>query len=326
MDRLHIPIAGDRNLALVDLFDKRHAKKVLALLGQAYGGLPKSGRLTKEQDAFLNQAISELADGDHVISVRLALFAQMFKGKEWSPSALKEVGGATGVGIAFLDESFVAKTAPEDQRRHRIAAQRVLGVLLPEPGTTIKGAMRTRQELLKKSGYARRPEEFDQLMEVLDKKLRLVTPTEPVVESSDGQPKQSADGEKRYQLTHDYLVPSLRDWLTSKQRETRKGRAELRLAERSEVWNAKAENRHLPSLWEYLSIQLLTDNKNWSEAQRTTMRQAGRVHGIRSGVVSMAMATLIVAAFFVNRQIEDRQNENYARAPCNPLLQQIRLT
>ena len=50
-----------------------------------------------------------------------------------------------------------------------------------------------------------------------------------------------------YQLTHDYLVHSLRDWLTRKQRETRRGRAELRLAERSSLWNAKPENRHLPS-------------------------------------------------------------------------------
>ena len=36
-----------------------------------------------------------------------------------------------------------------------------------------------------------------------------------------------------YQLTHDYLVPSLRDWLTRKLRESRRGRAELRLAERT---------------------------------------------------------------------------------------------
>ena len=100
---------ADRNLAMVDLFDRRHAKKVLALLGQAYGGLPASGSLRKEQDAFLNQAISELAEGDHVISVRLALFAQMFEGKEWKPATLKAIGGATGVGVAFLEESFVAQ-------------------------------------------------------------------------------------------------------------------------------------------------------------------------------------------------------------------------
>ncbi len=37
-------------------------------------------------------------------------------------------------------------------------------------------------------------------------------------------------GEVRYQLTHDYLVPPLRQWLFRKQRETRRGRAELRLA------------------------------------------------------------------------------------------------
>src|SRR5262249_44718267 len=32
-------------------------------------------------------------------------------------------------------------------------------------------------------------------------------------------------GARYYQLTHDYLVPSLRDWLTRKQKETRRGRA-----------------------------------------------------------------------------------------------------
>ena len=61
-----------------------------------------------------------------------------------------------------------------------------------------------------------------------------------------------------YQLTHDYLVHSLRDWLTRKQRETRRGRAELRLAERSSLWNAKPENRHLPSALEWANIRLLT--------------------------------------------------------------------
>ena len=65
-------------------------------------------------------------------------------------------------------------------------------------------------------------------------------------------------GERYYQLTHDYLVHSLRDWLTRKQRETRRGRAELRLAERSASWNAKPENRHLPSALEWANIRLLT--------------------------------------------------------------------
>jgi hypothetical protein len=46
-------------------------------------------------------------------------------------------------------------------------------------------------------------------------------------------------------LTHDYLVPSLRDWLTRKRKETRRGRAELLLADRAAVWNARPENRFI---------------------------------------------------------------------------------
>ena len=89
-------------------------------------------------------------------------------------------------------------------------------------------------------------------------------------------------GGRYYQLTHDYLVHSLRDWLTRKQRETRRGRAELRLAERSASWNAKPENRLLPSVREWANIRLLTKKKDWTEPQRRMMKRAGRVHGLRT--------------------------------------------
>ncbi len=42
--------------------------------------------------------------------------------------------------------------------------------------------------------------------------------------------------EPHYQLTHDFLVPALREWLAAKQRETMSGRAELSLAERAALW------------------------------------------------------------------------------------------
>ncbi len=83
-------------------------------------------------------------------------------------------------------------------------------------------------------------------------------------------------------LTHDYLVHSLRDWLTRKQRESRRGRAELRLAERSALWNAKPENRHLPSALEWANIGFLTKKKNWTPPQRKMMKRAGRLHGLRT--------------------------------------------
>ena len=88
-------------------------------------------------------------------------------------------------------------------------------------------------------------------------------------------------GEKFFLLTHDYLVLSIRDWLTRKQRETRRGRAELRLAERSASWNAKPENRQLPYALEWANIRMLTKKKDWTDPQRKMMKRAGRVHGLR---------------------------------------------
>src|SRR5207244_13336753 len=95
------------------------------------------------------------------------------------------------------------------------------------------------------SGYAQQPWAFEALLRNLDAELRLVTPTAP-----EGMEKEAAlttADARYYQLTHDYLVPALRQWLTRKQRATVRGRAELRLAERAALWSARPENRLLPS-------------------------------------------------------------------------------
>jgi eukaryotic-like serine/threonine-protein kinase len=87
--------------------------------------------------------------------------------------------------------------------------------------------------LLDASGYANRPRDFDDLIRILDPELRLITPTDLEVFSSEGQ--STTPSGQFFHLTHDHLVHLLRDWLTRKQRETRRGRAELRLAERSSL-------------------------------------------------------------------------------------------
>src|SRR5262249_12029883 len=130
-----------------------------------------------------------------------------------------------------------------------------------------------------------------------------------------------------YQLTHDYLVHSLRDWLTRKQRETRRGRAELRLAERSSLWNAKAENRHLPSVLEWANIRLLTRKEGWTEPQRRMMRRAARVHALRG----MSLAVLIALGTWGGMEayghlrsaalVEALRTASTAEVP--PLIQQI---
>jgi serine/threonine protein kinase/formylglycine-generating enzyme required for sulfatase activity len=292
MQALEIRVLEGENSRLVDLFDPRHARKVLTAFGRAFGALPQLDRgLTKDQGAFLDQAVPGLAQDGKVIPVRLALFAEMVKGKPWTPATLKEVGGTAGVGITFLEETFSTLTAPAQHRLHQQAAQAVLKALLPECGTDIKGHMRSQQDLLHASGYASRPRDFEDLLRILDGELRLLTPTDPEgLEGASSKPRP-ADG-KFYQLTHDYLVQPLREWLTRKQKETRRGRAQLLLADRASVWNARPENRQLPALWQWCSIRWLTRQKSWTPPQRKMMRKATRHHALRGLVVGVILVLL----------------------------------
>ncbi len=294
MRELEIRLLEGQNSAAVDLFPIRHAEKVLTAFGRAFGVLPDGvGEPNLEQKQFLEQAVSGLAQEGKVVSVRLALFAEMMKSRPWTPASLKEVGGAQGIGAAFLEETFSASTAPPEHRYHQKAARVVLKGLLPESGSDIKGHMRSHAELLVASGYGNRPRDFEELIRILDSEIRLITPTDPEgKEEESGTPSQAQVGQRFYQLTHDYLVPSLRDWRTRKQRETRRGRAELRLAERAALWSVKAENRNLPAWWEWLNIRLLTRKRDWSESQKKMMRKAGRYHLSRGLAIAVCLLIL----------------------------------
>ena len=284
---LEVKFHGGDNAAVVDLFGEQHAQKILKAFGCAYDRI--ATKPTGDQSEFIQQAIQGLAEEGKVVSVRIALFADMLKEREWSLVTLHEIGGTEGVGVTFLEGTFSARTAPAEHRLHQHAACKVLKVLLPEVGTNIKGHMRSHEELLESSGYKNRPGEFNELLHILDGELRLITPTEPEGFQTESG---SEPGSKYYQLTHDYLVSSLREWLTRKQKENRRGRAELTLAERSALWIAKPENRHLPSLWEWANIRSVTEKNKWTAPQQKMMRRASRLHSLRFAIV----AALVLAA------------------------------
>lgn len=322
MKALEVGIVEGRNSALVDLFDPIHARKVLVAFGHAYGRLPDSlSQFSADQEAFVSQAVAGLAQEGKINCVRLALFAEMVKGKPWTPATLKQVGGTQGVGFAFLEETFHASTAPPHHRLHQKAAQAVLKALLPEAGTLIRGHMRSHLELQQASGYNNRLNDFDELLRILDKEIRLITPTDPEGKNFADEPAEYPGDEKYYQLTHDYLVTSLRDWLTRKQKETRRGRADILLAERATAWNALPESRHLPSFWEYLNILTWTKAAAHTPPQRRMLRVATRVHGIRWGLALMALlviGTIVVRSFLAQLAYEaaqkfenDRQRVTY---------------
>jgi serine/threonine protein kinase/formylglycine-generating enzyme required for sulfatase activity len=325
---LEVRLVEGENSAAVDLFPAAHARQVLATFGRAFGCLPDTeSQCGRAEQAFLDEAIASLAHDGKVVSVQLALFAEMCKNRPWTESTLAQIGGAEELGTAFLEESFQAEHAPPEYRRHGQAARAVLGTLLPARGTDIKGQMHSRAKLLAVSGCADRPHDFDELLEILDRELRLVTPadpegageisdfgtgisdldpaspplskgglggsaepisrpgpeitgTTPTGESQIRNP-QSSIRNASYQLTHDFLVPSLRRWLTRTQRETFRGRAELQLEERAADWALRPEPRQLPSLGQWLRIRLLTERRRWSAPQQSMMRAAARRHAWR---------------------------------------------
>jgi hypothetical protein len=303
-----------------------------------------------------------LTQDGKIISVRLALFAEMVKGKPWTAATFTDVGGTEGIGLAFLEETFSASTAAPEHRLHQKAVQSVLKALLPKTGTDIKGQMRSRQELLEASRYANRPSDFDELIHTLDPELRLITPTEERMkdegrrmngEQTDGETDradsspspQRGEGARRagegatrapeplltanhsplttghsplttdhspvgyYQLTHDYLIHSLRDWLARKQRETHRGRAELRLAERSGLWNSKPENRHLPTLWEWHGIRTLTDRRRWAQEERAMMQRASRFHLSQLTIAAVLVGLVTAAGFYTWNGVDRYQRE-----------------
>lgn len=323
MNDLEVTLVPENNLAVVDLFSVRHARRVLTAIGQAYGILPqKADEISEDQKAFINQAIKELSVDDRVIPVQLSLFAEMVKDKEWSPETLKTLGGTEGVGVKFLEETFNGRTASPHHRLHQRAARAVLQMLLPEGDTGIKGSMRSYEELLRASGYSEKLQDFESLMRILDGELRLITPTDPEGLDPDRRDAtSSAQNHDRYfHLTHDYLVPSLQQWLTQKRKETRRGRAELVLADRAASWNKHHSNRNLPSFFEWTAIQLFAGRRAKQE-HHLALRAATQYYGgrtfVAAGLLLLASMGVLTSVHTVRGMslVESLQSANYAGLP-----------
>jgi formylglycine-generating enzyme required for sulfatase activity len=304
---LEIPLVEGRNLELIDLFEPRHARHVLRLFGQAHGCLPADpAGMTAEQGAFLDEAVAGLTEEGKVVPVHLSLFAEMMKHRPWTPQSLKAGGGTQGVGLAFLQETFSAPTARPDRRAFEPAARAVLAALLPESGSNIKGRVRSQAELLTASGLHTQPRRFDRLLELLDQELRIITPTEAA-----GEPAKdvAANGAGRYyQLTHDFLVPPLREWLTRRQRETWRGRAELRLEQRAAQWTRSGrEDRFLPSPLEYARILLGVPLGPRRPEERAVMTAASRRYALMAALLLAAAGMVGWFLWDLNGRIQARR-------------------
>ena len=298
---LEIPLVEGGNSAAVEPFDAAHARKVLIEFGRASGRLADHpGPLDADAGLFLDQAIAGMTQPNGGITpVHLSLVAEMVRHRDWTPDMLRDLGGVEGIGLAFLEESFDSSSAPPAYRMHRKAAQAVLQRLLPIPTSVLRGGLRTARDLRAVSGYDDQPEEFAELLRILDHDLRLITPVDPDgAQDEEGPGLEIERGEACYQLAHDYLIGPIREWVERKERATRSGRARLRLALIAESWADRPSAHRLASPLELGGILWHTRRKTWSDVERRMIEAAIRHYLVR---VVAAGAALLVLGLVIHR-------------------------
>jgi serine/threonine protein kinase len=301
LQRTDLPVTDDSYRLFVDVFDRQHGERVLTLLGQGAGCLPQ--RLTTECRQFVRQAVQQLAGaGGTVDCARLSLLAFMLRRQQWTLKTLQSLGGLDGLGERFLSQSFTDAGADPVHRRYVTVARAVLGALLPNEGQDIRTQRVSRSSLEGVVQRVDRHADAGLVLRILDRELRLITPAEPDPTTSVVTPGETGNSAVRvpgYQLTHDYLVPSLRRWINAEQERTAAGRAELLLERRERLYRGKRERRQLPSLMEWAQIRWHVPRRRWTVPQQQMMSVAGAWHLVQSAIASTVLMILLFAGLLL---------------------------
>lgn len=321
MEMLEEPLSQDTNWAVLDLFSREHARKVLLAYGRALSTLP-SGALGREQSKFIDSAIDGLVEDGKIIPVRLSLLAEMLKEQPWVPATLNRFGGMGGLAEAFLTERLEGAAAHPLAKAHPQATRELLRLLLPDEDSRIRRPAVAKTELIDRVAGFVTPSTAEKLLEAFDSDLKLVSTgtanMDRTAESATlhtGSDHLLSDDEQRrhvhYQLTHDYLVPSLNRWLHRNEMQSLKGRARFRLRELARLYRVTPEKRFVPGPFEYMWLSLLTPSVDRNTAESELM-QRGRASFLRRFGLAAAMLTAVsVTAYSVERsrsrtQIIDR--------------------
>ncbi len=215
------PLAGRSEFSGGRSVSDQACEKVLVAFGQAYQVLPEGAvEPSPEQKQFVEQSHRRSRSrGGKVISVRLSLFAEMMKGKPWTPASLKAMGGRkVSAWRSWRRRSPPPVRPPQHRYPPKGRSCRPESRCSPKRGRTSRGTcvpatifwprpgMRhARKTSTTCCGCRRRnPVDFP------DRSEGKTNPDGSVHDSASSLPA----GVRHYQLTHDYLVPALRDWLT----------------------------------------------------------------------------------------------------------------
>jgi serine/threonine protein kinase/formylglycine-generating enzyme required for sulfatase activity len=303
MDQLDESLLQNQNFATIEAFGVSHGRKVLAAFGRAFGTVSQPTSVA--QEAFIDTAIDELASIGRLEPVQICLLSEMVKNKPWTTATLRELGGIQGLGIAFLEERLTGTSAHPMLRTNLEVVKQILHELLPADDTVIKPQACHQSVLLERLAGIASEETLSRLLHLIDTEVRLITPSSnPNVSVTSSSASSSKD--PAYQLTHDYLVPTIRKWLASQNTSTREGRAAEQLRELSVLWNAKPTRKRLPSFLEWATIRWYVPKKKWSLNESRLMNAAGRDFLARGTTITALLLVLVTGAWYWRKEALSR--------------------
>ncbi len=274
---LEITLVEHENFRTLDLFEPKHARSVLAAFGRAYGTIPAASE-TAENTLFLNEAVKRLTVDGKVICIHLVLLAETLKHKPWAIQSLGKGCELQHIGRDYLEMHLSSRSANPHHKFYEHEIREVLRGLLPSAGTDIRARFRAQSELAKAANLDAQSKQFMLVIEILEKELRLISAVDPVQKQGEGSSRnfqEPAESQSRYyQLTHDFLVPSVRSWLEEADRQTAAGRAQLRLQTLAESYGHTGDKRFLPTVLEFLSILRHVSLRKCDPGMRSVYRMA----------------------------------------------------
>ena len=246
MRDLEIDLVPDRNIAAVDLFEPKHARKVLAAFGRAYGAAARGRRPHQGSARFPRPGRRRAGPGWPGRAGAAGTLRRDGQGQALDARDLERGRRHGGRGRQVPRGDLLLSSVVARHRYHQKAAQAVLKSLLPETNADIKGRMRSIEELREVSGYSeqarrlRRPDPHPRQRPRFDHAGR-------PLQLDRARRAGNSSGRRSLLPAHARLPGPLAAGLVDqKQRETRRGRAELLLAELRALWNAKPERFTCP--------------------------------------------------------------------------------
>jgi serine/threonine protein kinase len=334
MRQIECPIDDRMNIGLVDQFDKKHARFVLGEYGRAFGTLPV-GRLSPQQEKFIDLAVNLLAADGFVICIRLVLFAEFFRNRDWNLSSFRRFGSIDGIAEAFFQEVFELSESKPQHKWKLVTIERILQTLVPSKGMQIRENVISYSDLAKAAGFDPIDEEYKCALNFLEHDLKIIVTSDIeqlVLQSqcssgisqkylslgANGDP--SVPKEQCYQLAHDFLIRPIRNWLSRRTKATWRGRAELSLNEHFELWQLSPRREQLLPALKLIWIWLSVNRANLTDEKREYIKKSSRIVWYQGAFWTLIVFSLVtVVGYFIHQSNKSRAiatlDRYYADAP-----------